>query len=128
MYAICDIIYGVPFSEDLENELDSLVPNSPEMKELFEEWDLHEHSLYEFACEEWGVETYSGHAGPNPGWFGVSIDQTDESAPATRLSTLHLSPTPGQKEKVNALFNSMPKQIADILRARCDVYLVWSTS
>lgn len=105
MYAIGNIIYGIPYSEEIlaffENN-ESLDPAE----------------YFEFV--------YSGSGDIPAGWCGVLLDSISEGN-NTSLKELELQPSEENVEQVKEKFNKLPHDIKKICLP-IDVYLVWSTS
>lgn len=117
MYAIVDVIYGIPLTKEINN--------------LINKWETDPN------CDKWeedevgrmcGFEIiYSGNRNEPPGFCGVRLDQFDESDGYNSLINLKLEPTNDQKTETLELINNLDREIKDIIPP-LGVYLIWSTS
>jgi hypothetical protein len=106
MYAIVDVIVGIPINQDVMDALEALGMEP----------------------EDAGFETmYSGSAEITPGYCGVKLDGFDEASDSIDVSTLNLTPTKTQLAKATALVGALPAGVQDVA-PKLAVYLVWSTS
>ena len=117
MYAIIDVIYGIPLTEEINDLI-----NKWEADPNCDKWEEdEEHRMCGFEV------MYSGHGGIPPGFCGVSLDQFDESNGHNSLINLKLEPTNDQKKKTLELINNLDREIKDIILP-VGIYLIWSTS
>lgn len=113
MYAIGYIIYGVPYSEDIDKLFDSDLEN--------------EEGIEEVCPEDLGFEfVYSGNGYIRPGWCGVRLDTIDECG-TQRVKDLILSPTEEQKQRALAKIADLPENIRKLCD-EVDTYIIWGTS
>jgi len=116
MYAICNVIYGIPLNS---NDYNDEVEKSDTLQDLLYE---EEPGFYEF---------YSGVGDESPQAFGVLLDTFDECAHHTFLNSLQLSPTDAQRAQYDELFNSLDpvlqQELRNIAQEPC-TFILWSTS
>jgi hypothetical protein len=112
-YAIGYIIYGVPYSEEIDNLFESDVNDNEDIEEM--------------SPEDLGFElVYSGSADIRPGWCGVHLDTIDECG-TQRVKDLILSPTEQQKQEAITKINALPENIKKLCD-EVDTYIIWGSS
>lgn len=107
MYAIAQVIYGIPLE-------------SPDL--------ILEESL---AGEEPGFLEYYSGSGDTPAAFGVEIDSFDECCHHIFVRDLKLTPTAQQEAEYRDLWDQQPQEIQEALckiAAEPEVFILWSTS
>lgn len=127
MYAICEIIYGVPFSYAVKNAYEAHVKE----EESIEEFDMDPDELREFGWEF----RYSGSSiDIEPGYLGVVLDGIDEAdIPAKAYGKesyrstddVKLVPDEGDKKKFAELWAKQPEWMPE---AEPKVWFIWCTS
>lgn len=114
MYAIANVIYGIPITDEIHNAINS------------EECDQTED--YPPDEEELGFTiTYSGSSHRSVGWLGFSLGEFDECCDFPLSDILNLRPTPEQIIEVNKLISQLPANVQAVAKTP-DIYVVWSTS
>lgn len=122
-YAIGNVIYGIPLTEDLSDLFDEIEDMGPE------------HDLYEFYNSRKDTEFFPGFkrlysAGGEPvGYLGqelMDIDECqnvklDDLLEAKNLITLEMI------TKINEIISNFPKAVKDLC-PEPDVWIVWSSS
>jgi len=116
-YAIGHIIYGVPYSDAINNYLNS-------SEDLDESEDLESEDYFD--PEEYFEFTYSGSSDIMPGWCGVLLDTIDECG-TLAVSDIKLTPTESDKIKAKDKIDKLPEDLKALLDP-VDVYIVWGTS
>jgi len=115
MYAIAQVIYGLPLHLNSDNDDDW----SDELEEAVE-------------GEEDGFLTYYSGAGDhNPAAFGIHLCEFDEACDHIALTDLKLKPDEAQKEafkrKLSALSNELRKEVTSRY-SEPRTFILWSTS
>lgn len=105
MYAIGNIIYGIPYSE--------------KVLEFFENNDLLDP-------EEYFEFVYSGSGDIPAGWCGIVLDRINECS-NIRFKDLKSQPSEQDVQKALSKIDNLPEEIKN-LSDPPDVYIVWSTS
>ena|ERR1035437_7680600 len=106
MYAIVDVIVGVPMDK--------------EVSDAFSKLDIEPDTR--------GFEMlYSGGSDICPGFCGVRLDGFDEASYFVDLSKLNMIPTPTQLAKAEAAFKGLPIEVQRVAQ-KVGVYFVWHTS
>ena len=115
MYAIANIIYGIPL---ISNEIPS-IELSDELKEIIEDDDTD--GILSF---------YSGSGDNTPAAFGILLGQFDEACAYTDISKLKLTPIKEDIDQFEMLFNNLSNslkiEIASI--SKPFVFFLWSNS
>lgn len=130
MYAICDIIYGLPLCIDTDNG---------GRTELIDEcidyggWDRDDD--FPKANSEGTVagfySPYSGGGSISPGAFGIILDRFDEGSHHVEISPgIELTPNQSQIDEYNKVWKNLPDDVKSDLGVFGEprVFLLWSTS
>lgn len=105
-YAIGNIIYGIPLTDEIREAMRS----RPDEEE-----------------EDLGFEMeYSGSAPYRPGWCGVRLDTINECID-TRVWAVRWVPTDEERAQAAELIAALPAEIRAVA-GEPDVYIVWSSS
>ncbi len=118
MYAIFNVIYGVPLTEKVYKKICELEADETS------NWNEDDNKT----C---GFNTYySGSSDVTPGFCGVELSDFDEGSDGIKLSSLDLVPTEEQKEQahkdIEQLIKDFP-QFKDLIEEPA-VWLIPSTS
>jgi hypothetical protein len=115
MYEIFDIVWGIPYTEEIEEAFAKMEGCTVE--------ELDPYNLE----EEYGFELlYSGHADFTPGFMGESLDAGAYwEMNVQKIKTLQ--PTNEQRDKVQKMFDALPEEIK-VVASPIDFYTIWSTS
>ncbi len=120
-YAIGHIIYGIPYSDDIER---NIIKHEGGISSFDEFWD---DDMVSAELDKLGFEfVYTGGCDVRSGWCGTQIDEIDECG-NINIINLRLTPSDTQKQEVEDKFNKLPehvKQAADPI----GTYIVWGTS
>ena len=114
MYAIGNIIYGIPLNDN-DNDIEQ-----PEILEV----------ALEDEDPEGFMTFYTGSGDTIPSAFGIVLDGIDEACHHIDLATLKLVPTDAEQAQFEKLYNDLPQELKDAV----DVYgkprtfILWSTS
>ncbi len=111
-YAIANIIYGIPFTDEIQNRIE---PEGVLNEEIDGPEDLGFQMLY------------SGSSGVRPGFCGVMLYRFDECSEPFSISQLILKPTAEQKAEAEAKIAELPKDVREVCLP-LDTYIVWSSS
>lgn len=115
-YAIANIIYGVPLTEEVSDLM-----NKWEQDETNDNW-------FESNDGQCGFTTlYSGSAPQTIGFCGVLLGTLKEFKLYESLSKINTQPTALQIAKTTEKISKLHPEIKALL-PDVDVYLVWSTS
>lgn len=132
MYAIVNIIYGVPLMgrETRKRTTRGIEVDEPLCLEV----------ARDYPSDKGFISYYSGNADETPMAFGIDLDSFDEASGGfNNLSSLKIEPTPEQKEEYQRLFDNLKQMEADDeelkgiieeIQKRGDprVFFLWSTS
>jgi len=119
MYAIANIIYGIPLVKTDEES-----KHSEALKDLLEESDNEAGEAPSF------ISYYSGSAEVTPCAWGLELGYFDEGCAFVEADKLFMRPTNAQIAMVNEAFAALP----EALRAEISeygpirVFALWSTS
>lgn len=117
MYAIANVIYGIPLTDKIYDFIHSE-----------ENVDAEELTDYGPDEEELGFTTpYHGGSNRTVGWLGVSLTEFDECSDFPLSDITNVKPTEEQIAEVKDKISKLPKEILDIALPT-DIYVVWSTS
>jgi len=113
-YAIGNVIYGVPWTEELEN--------------YYNELENKDQDLYYSLPDKLGFEMlYSASAQIYPGYLGVSLAKISECNDVKLSDLISKQPTEKQKEDIRKQIEVLP-QAARELMDEADIYIIWSSS
>ena len=116
-YAIANIIYGIPWTDELYDLNESIGDDTPEWAESW-----LEESMFGF------TELYSGCAERTVGYLGVRLGSFDECSDYFLLCDLDkYKPTDEQVLSVMKELEWLPEQVRSLCKP-IGIYVVWSTS
>jgi len=105
MYAIANIIYGIPINDEIHNKANELDV------ELDETFDV----------------LYSGNAEREVGYAGVHLGSMDEGSDISMNELTKIQPTEEQKQEALVNIAYVDEVLRD-LAPEIGIYIVWSTS
>ncbi len=114
MYAIANVIYGLPFPPDLPEEVNDR---------------LNEVSEIEAELGPCYLAYYSGSDTQQPRAFGVLLCEFDECQDVN-IADLVLVPTQNQIDKFNNEYAKLDPEFKELLKDQGEprVFILWSTS
>lgn len=113
MYAIGDIVYGVPWNNKLNALWNEIEENDPA-------WSKDEYEMFGFTT------VYSGSSLEHVAYLGEVIDGMDVCA-NTRVADLKLVPTDEQKQKVTKTLAKLHPRVRKLC-GEPEVWIIWGTS
>lgn len=119
-YAIVDIVYGIPLTEELRKANDKFY-------EGYATEDLPEEAFILEGEDEGGLFKYEYSASLNmPAYLGVSIDSFDECSNSP-MPDFYSMLTKEDKKKAEDKFNQLPEHLKEVALP-IGFYMIWSSS
>lgn len=122
-YAIANVVYGVPLTEEVWDAVRRYV-ESPEYAAV----EVHEEEIDLDDPESFGFETMYSGSGDRPGYCGVKITDFDEcsSQPWGKILS-QASPTKTQMIEAGEKISKLPACVRAVV-GEPTLWLVWSSS
>jgi hypothetical protein len=114
MYAIAQVIYGIPL-----NDNNGIVEQSEKLEYAIED---HDPGFLTF---------YSGHGEAIPSAFGIAVDEFDEACHHVDLSKLRLVPMQTDQDAFQELWDQLDEELKTEITTKYGtprMFFLWSTS
>lgn len=120
MYSIGNVIYGVPWNDELYAKVEEALQQNEDLAEEYSVKDI----------ETMGIETsYHGSSPRQIGWIGKMYEEIDECSDVSLtelMANLEAKRSQFEKDYESCLAN-VPEFLKELL-GKPDLYIVWSTS